>query len=81
MTTGLNDIVKMPIIDRRGHRHVVGPRASAIRYLLGHRVTVHEFVTDLTDWGEWGTGGPLDTRPPELWADLIHDHVYGGEDA
>lgn len=25
----------------------------------------------------WLPGGDLRTRPPELWAELVHDHVGG----
>ena len=63
------------------HRHVFGPRTSAIRYLLGQAVTNRDLITDLSDWGEWGDGSPLERRPPELWADLIHDAVWEGLDA
>lgn len=79
MTIDLDGAIQMPIIDRRGHLHVIGPRTSAIRYLLGQRVTNLDFITDLSDWGEWGSGGPLDTRPPELWTDQIHDAAWDGE--
>ena len=72
-------VTTLPIIDRRGHRHVFGPRDSAIRYLLGQPVTNRDLLTDQSEWGDWGTGGPLEHRPPELWADLVHDHTWQGD--
>lgn len=80
MTMDLDAPVQvMPIIDRRGHRHVLGPRTSAIRYLLGEPVTNRDLIVDLSDWGEWGDGVPLERRPPELWAHQVHDASWDGE--
>lgn len=72
--------VQMPSVERRGYRHVFGPRTSAIRYLLGQPVTNRDLCTDLSDWGEWGCSGPLSTRPPELWVGAVHDSCWEGED-
>ena len=58
---------------------VIGPRTSAIKTLLGERVTDAEVLTDLSEWGVWSNSGPLECRPPELWVDRVHDAVGGAE--
>lgn len=58
-------------------RGVIGPRTSALRHLLGEDVPDSDVLCDMSEYGLWRDGGPLDTRPPELWADKIHDHVGG----
>lgn len=64
-----------------GSRMLFGPRTSAVRVLRGEIPTAVEMLSDMSPLGMWCEGGPLEYRPPELWADLVHDHVYTGEDA
>lgn len=59
---------------------LIGPRQSCIRVLLGQRVAYADFVTDHSEWGLWFDGGPLDQRPPEFWADHVHDYCHGGDE-
>ena len=56
---------------------VFGPRASAIRHLLGETVSEADLLTDASEFGVWSRGGPLEYRPPELWVDQVHDECGG----
>jgi hypothetical protein len=56
---------------------VIGPRNSVVRILLGEHIPLGELLADESEFVDTDTFRrmPWYDRPPEFWADKIHDFV------
>lgn len=56
---------------------MVGPRNSVVRILLGEHVPLDELLVDESEFIDSDAVRrlPWYDRPPEFWADKLHDYV------